>query len=271
MQRKIRLISLILLLCLVCAVTVVGDNVTKRLESVVIDSFDKEGSAFFIDDKDEAIVWKLYGSKYSTKDFPKKIYVPNTWPIDLFGVEPEKAEELGVLGINGRFDRLGYNQIEIIPGKGTGDEWNPTPVSLLGRVQNMDFWIWGSQYDYNVEFHFMDYEGRRFRLIPYREGLPYPGSIKFTGWKNMTINIPGHIRQAQRYKPSQKALSLTKIVITTHPNENVENFYVYLDHLKILTDVQESFFDGSKLADPKFVEELWGGEGSSTSTATDGE
>lgn len=270
MQRKIRLISLILLLCLFCAVTVVGDNVTKRIESVVIDSFDKEGSAIFIDDPDQAIIWKLYGSKFAKEGFPKKIYASQTWPIDLFGVEPDNAAELGVLGINGRFERLGYNQIEIVPGKGSGDEWNPAPVPLPGRVQDMDFWIWGSQYDYNIEFHFMDYAGRRFRLIPYREGLPNPGSIKFTGWKNMHIRIPGYIRQAQQYKPSQKPLSLTKIVIMTHPNENVANFYVYLDHLKILTDVQETFFDGAKLADPKYVEELWGGEGSSTTT-TDGE
>jgi hypothetical protein len=39
--------------------------------------------------------------------------------------------------------------------------------------------------------------------------------------------------------------------------ERVDNFYVYLDQFKVLTDTFESFYDGDELADPDRVQELW--------------
>ena len=234
-----------------------ADENTNRLESRVIEAFDAPGDAIYDDGSDEPIVW----SKFSTEGYPKMVYAPKTWPIDLHGVRPENADSLGVLGINAKFDRKGYNQIEIVPGVGDGESWVPRPVPLPGRVQILDFWVWGAQFDYSIELYFMDYEGRQYRLIPVRsDDKKYAGSINFTGWKNMFIEIPGYIRQAWKYKPSQKTLNLTKIVISTHPEEKVDNFYFYIDHIKVLSDFQETFFDGYDLANPDRVEEIWGAE-----------
>ena len=82
-------------------------------------------------------------------------------------------------------------------------------------------------------------------LSPYRnENLREPGSIKFVGWKNMFIRMPNYIKQAVNYKPELATLSLTKIVFTTHPAEIVSDFFIYVDHLKVLSDMHESNFDG---------------------------
>jgi hypothetical protein len=39
--------------------------------------------------------------------------------------------------------------------------------------------------------------------------------------------------------------------------ERVDNFYIYFNQFKILTDTFETYFDGNDLADPARVQELW--------------
>jgi hypothetical protein len=39
----------------------------------------------------------------------------------------------------------------------------------------------------------------------------------------------------------------------------VNNFYFYLDHLKVLTDTFKTRFDGDELADDDREQELWAG------------
>jgi len=42
------------------------------------------------------------------------------------------------------------------------------------------------------------------------------------------------------------------------PTERVDNFFIYFNQLKVLTDTFETLFDGNDLADPVRVQELWG-------------
>jgi len=37
----------------------------------------------------------------------------------------------------------------------------------------------------------------------------------------------------------------------------VDNFQIYFDQIKVLTDTFESLFDGDELADTERVQELW--------------
>jgi hypothetical protein len=238
-----------------------GDERTLKLESRVIESFDAPGDITFEDGT--TVNWQIRGSKFSTEGFPKMVYAPNTWPIDLFGKNPEDRDTLQALGVNGRFDRQGYNTIEIIPGEGEGDDWVERALQLPGRIKMFDFWVWGSNYNYSIEVHFMDYRGitHRFEMIPTGLDKRYPGSINFSGWRNMYIDIPSYVKQSQTYKPNYAGLRFLKIVIRTHPEEAVDNFYVYVDNLKVLTDFHESFFDGFELASDKTIAEIWGTEG----------
>lgn len=72
--------------------------------------------------------------------------------------------------------------------------------------------------------------------------------------------MPNYIKQAVNYKPALANLTLTKIVFTTHPAEIVTDFYIYLDHLKVLSDMHESFYDGFDLTRPEKLAEIWGTE-----------
>jgi len=260
MRRGCLLISGLLVLLTLSTGFLFADEKTLKLESVVIESFDGPGVSTYYDGS--AVNWQVRGSKFSTEGWPRMAYVANEWPDDLFGPNPENAEELGVIGINTRFDRLGYNQVELIPGVGEGDNWVAKPIDLPGRVKTVDMWVWGSNFKYSIEMHFMDFQGLAYRLdLIQSDDKRNPGSINFFGWKNMYLDIPNYIKQNVHYKPEQRGLRLTKIVIHTHPSEKVDNFYVYLDHIKVLTDKHESFYDGFGLTDPDKISEIWGEEG----------
>ncbi|OQX28467.1 MAG: hypothetical protein B0D92_08780 [Spirochaeta sp. LUC14_002_19_P3] len=232
-----------------------ADEITVRLESRIIETWDGPDSGYFAD-TGEPITWMARGSKFSREEFPRTAYAMNEWPVDLFGYQPNDPETLGIFGVHGAFDRQGYNQIEIIPGVKDGDEFIAKPVPLPGQVQTLDFWVWGSNYDYYVEFLFQDYNGIVHRFAPYRnENRRAPGSVKFIGWKNMYITMPNYIKQAS--SSLGPALSLTKIIVTTHPNERVSGFYIYFDHIKVLTDIQNSSYDGVGLGDKQRIDEIW--------------
>ncbi len=260
-MKRGNLLSVLLILMIVIAGTAGADEITVRLQSHEIETWDGEDSAYF-SDTGEPISWHVVPSKFADENRPRTAYVMNEWPQDLFGTKPDDPEGLGVLGINGAFTRQGYNDLELVPGLGSGDDFVAKAIPLPGRVQTLDFWVWGSNYDYYVELHFRDFQGMPHVLTPYRnENLREPGSIKFVGWKNLFITMPNYIKQSVNYKPSLASLSLSKIVFTTHPSEIVSDFYIYVDHLKVLSDMHESNFDGADLSTPARIDEIWGTEG----------
>jgi hypothetical protein len=222
--------------------TAFGDENTVNFESIILDSFDG----------DSAYTWKAEASKFSTRNdeesFPKLSYVAS-WPSALFGAN-RQGLDLKSLGIWGRFDRRGYNWIDIYPvAADGGEDAGPAEIPMTGRVQYVDFWAWGSNLDYYVEVFIRDYQGVVHVLSV--------GSLAFQGWKNLRAYIPNSIPQAKRVLPRLSPLSFVKFRIWTRPMEPVSNFYVYFDQLKILTDTFESIFDGDELADPERVQELW--------------
>jgi len=113
----------------------------------------------------------------------------------------------------------------------------------------MDMWVWGSNLNYYIEAYFRDYEGVVHTL--------YMGDIAYTGWRNLRVRIPPNIRQSRRILPRFAGLSFVKFRIWTGPMERVDNFYVYFNQFKILTDTFETYFDGDDLADPSKVQEFW--------------
>ena len=83
------------------------------------------------------------------------------------------------------------------------------------------------------------------------------GDISHQGWKNLRVRVPTSIAQSKRVLPRLAGLQFVKFRIWTTPMERVDNFYVYLNNFKVLTDTFESLFDGDELADPDRVQELW--------------
>lgn len=254
-------IPAVLLLLVIMVGAAWADESVLRLESHVIESFDQPGTATFEDG--EPVVWNVVGSDFATEGYPRQAYATGVWPTDLHGAYPEDSETLGVLGIRSRFDRQGYNQLDIIPGRGEGDDWVAEGITLPGRVKTIDFWVWGSNYNFGIEIYLLDHRGLEFKLDPIRmgdDGRLVANSLKYTGWRNFFVDIPDYIKQAVEYDPSLSQMKLTRLVIFTHPEEVVADNFIYLDHIKVLTDIHESTYDGYQLSSAAMIDEIWGTE-----------
>ncbi len=249
MRQASLVFGLFILMSILLAFPVAADEKTENLVSVVLDDFDTPDQSN----------WVVVGSKFATEGFPKMAF-PTAWPEALYGANKE-GKDYKVLGVWGKFDRQGYNYIELIPDRKNEDgEYIGIPIP--GRVKMLDVWVWGSQYDYYMEAHVMDYRGFTHVLNL--------GSLKYEGWRNLKALIPVSIPQGRKYVPQIEPLSLMKLVIWTRPQEKVDNFYIYVDYVKILTDTFITRFDGESLADPDVVNEIWGSADSSGSNTSGG-
>jgi len=240
MRRGIILfISIILTFTFLVPVLLTADEVTESLESKILESFDPDT---------RTSDWIVRGSKFVTEGFPRQTYA-KAWPEALHGVNRDNVD-YQVLGVNAQFDRQGYNYLEFIPvKKDDAGELVPNPIDIPGRVKSLDMWIWGSQYDYYMEVDLEDYTGVVWTLNL--------GNINYTGWRNLRVEIPHYIPQAVTYIPYLKSLKLLKFKLWTRPSERVNNFYIYLDQVKVLTDMFETGFDGDDLTWPEKTEEIW--------------
>ena len=257
--RRYMFLAAILLVMLFSTVgTVYANERPVDLQAVVLESFNGStvrewsyGGRTFRYDFD----WAMDASRFVSRDhdspFPRKAFV-EAFPRQLFGNNPNNLD-LRSLGIWGRFDRRGHNWIDVYPIEtGTGQEGEPPipfEIPMPGRIRNVDIWVWGSNLNLRLEAYFRDHQGL-IHVIPM-------GTLEFSGWRNMTATIPGYIPQTRRVQPVYAGLSFVKFRIWTAPNERVDNFFVYFNQFKVLTDTFETLFDGNDLADPDTVRALW--------------
>ena len=257
--RAVRLVVFLLATLSLAVFSVYGDEHTIDYESIVLESFDGDtnhqwtfgGRTYSYD-----FTWKVDASKFASKindeNYPKMSYIP-AWPMAVFGTNRDQ-KELKSLGIWGKFDRRGYNWIDVYPvlseSEGDNEEPEVFEIPIPGRIQYLDMWVWGSNLNYYLEAYFRDHQGVVYSL--------YMGSLGFQGWKNLRTRIPTSIPQTKRVLPRLAGLTFVKFRIWTTPVERVDNFYVYFDQMKVLTDTFESLYDGDELADPERVQELWG-------------
>lgn len=240
MRRGVLLIvCLAVLLVLLAPALVFAEGETVNLESRILETFDPE---------DRTTEWQVRGSKFVSEGFPQTTYAA-AWPEALFGANRD-GRELEVLGTNFKFDRQGYNYIEFIPvQEGEEGDMVHNPIPVPGKVQQLDLWVWGSDFNYYMEVHLQDWRGVVHTL--------QLGDLDYVGWKNLRVTIPSYIPQSQQYAPYLDGLKLVKFVVWTKPTERVHNCYLYIDHVKVLTDVFVSRFDGDGLAQPERVDEIW--------------
>jgi hypothetical protein len=227
------IVSLIFFACL-SVVPLFADANTVALESIVVETFDGDSS----------YEWVTDGIKYASK---KDHSLFPVYPQALFRTA-EEAEGKQAFGLRGAFQRRGYNWIDIYPantpeGKG---------IPLRGLVRYVDVWAWGSNLNYRLEVYMRDYTGMIHRIDM--------GSLRFLGWKNLRAAIPPHFPMSDRALPSNTNSSyFVKFRLWTDPYERVNEFYLYLDHLKVLSDTFTTRFDGDELSNKDKADELWAG------------
>jgi len=247
---SLKIICLIIWAC-ITVFSVYGDETANNFESFVLESFNGTG--------DSDYNWKVEASKFITKTdsagneldvpYPRTIFV-EAWPIAAFGNNRgDNAQELRSFGINGMFDRRGYNWIDVYPVLADDDDENPAEIRIPGRVRSIDMWVWGANLRFYIEIFVRDYLGVVHTLRF--------GDISYAGWRNLRVNIPTNIPQSKRILPAYAGLTFVKFRVWTQPVERVDNFYVYFKQLRVLTDTFEALFDGNDLADPKHVEQIW--------------
>jgi hypothetical protein len=238
-----------------CIVAASGftDEPAHSFETIILETFDHGDQAQYD--------WKVEGSKFITKTdavtYPRVAYA-NEYPSSLFISKDGKDENgntLNSLGINGAFDRNGYNWIDVYPvlleddpatNKNAGD---PTEIPLRGKTNSISMWVWGANLDYSVDVYIRDYQG-----IVYRLKL---GDINYTGWRKLRANVPTSIPQSHKSAPYLRPIKLVKFRIWTTPREQVSDFYVYFDHLTALTDVYELNYDGSAIENSATRADIW--------------
>ena len=256
--RAVRLVVFLFFMLFLTVFSVFGDENTVDYLSIVLDDFSGEtthqwqfGGKIFKHEFEWAIDASKFASRVKDEKFPKLTKVP-AWPMALFGTNKHNLN-LNSLGIWGKFDRRGYNWIDVypaIPGTGKdGEDPEAFEIPIPGRIQYLDMWVWGSNLNYYIEAYFRDHQGVVHTL--------YLGNLFYQGWRNMRVRIPNSIPQSKRVLPRYAGLTFVKFRIWTTPGERVDNFYVYFNQMKVLTDTFESLFDGDDLADPDNVQELW--------------
>ena len=224
---------------------ILADERTQTIQSIILDSFDDETNITI--SQGVSRTWEVAGSTFKTEGYPIKKYLQVS--PDVLG----EREKVQALGIQGKFNKQGYNYIELIPVEKTADgNTKESPFSVKGRVLAFDLWVWGSNFNYYMEIHVRDTGG-----VDHILNL---GDLKFSGWKRLTVDVPLSIPQSQVQLPRLQELKVTKIMIWTQPRERVDDFKIYIDEFSVLTDTYESRYDGFGLVATDFVQQTWGGQ-----------
>ncbi len=237
MKQGIRLFVCVLALLILGSSPLLAQTRRPMINSVVLDDFN-----------DPSSLWMVRGSRFVNNDLLDWEWV-RAWPEALHRTEPEDVT-LRSLGIRAGFNRIGYNYLEIIPAQENEDgELVARTIPLPGTAQSIDMWVWGSNRDYYVDIQLRDHRGIVHTLRV--------GDINYRGWDNIFVDVPTWIPQQVSYVPQRRGLELVKIVLWTRPTERVNEFYVYLDELRVVTNLAEDYWDGEQLGDPEAVEQLW--------------
>lgn len=206
---------------------------TVNYQTYMIDTFDKPDGEW---------TWHAVGSKFVTENFPVVKYfdgMPHA--IRVMQEDPENAK---FLGMQVKFNRKGNNWVDIVPAKKGENGLEPYEIPFKGNIHRLDMWVWGAGYYHTLEILVRDCNGRVHTLSF--------GNLSFKGWKNMSVSVPKNIPQSSRYLGNTKYMSFVAFRLRTNPTERVDDFYIFFDQFKALTNVFVDSYDGYELADADF-------------------
>jgi hypothetical protein len=230
-MKKGLVVFLNLALLFLLSVPVFSQPSSKSVETFVMDNFDKaDGNEW---------TWTVNASRFIAEGYPKWGYfkgIPNS-------LKPLRKADDGdpmVFGVKTAFNRKGDNWFEIYP---TKDD-KPYEIPFVGSVTQLDFWVWGANYMYNLDVLVRDADGRVHVLSV--------GNLAFNGWRNVVVNIPGWIRQHSKLRSGRPNMTFVGFRVRSDPEEFVDDFMIYIDQLKYTTNSLSEIFDGYELKDTDF-------------------
>lgn len=217
---------------------------TKSVSTITFESFDKIGSQDYPVWEHGKIVksnweWKVQASRFVAEGYPilsSFEAIPNSLRV----IRTDTENTPTVLGVKTKFNRKGDNWFEIYPSSSD----KPFEIPLEGTVTQLDFWVWGANYLYFIDVLVRDAEGS-VHILP-------AGHLRFNGWKNIIVKIPGWIRQQSRLRSGPSKMTFVGFRVSTDPAEYVDDFIIYIDDLKYTTYTLSNIFDGYELKDADF-------------------
>ena len=223
-----------LVLALAFCVPAVAQPSAKAVETIVIDNFDTPDNMEW--------KWDIQASRFIAKGYPvlKTVEgIPNS--LRPFHKDSDPAAQ--VLGAKVSYDRKGDNWFEIYQKDASGNRYE---YEFVGTITQIDFWVWGANYNYNLELLVRDCDGVVRTLNA--------GNLRFQGWKNIIINVPGWIRQHSRFRNGRPNLTFVGFRVRSAASEAVDNFAIYFDQLKYTTNTLSNIYDGYELRAVDFGE-----------------
>ncbi len=239
MKRELKV--LIGLACLfVIGLPVFAQPNSRSIETFVMDDFDSAGSQnYMYNGKQYSWDWEVGSSRFIAEGYPKSGYFEGV-PNSLKQLHKGEDKEFKVFGVKTAFKRKGDNWFEVYP---TADG-KAYEIPFIGIVSQMDFWVWGSGYNYYLEVMVRDALGT-VKVLP-------AGSLAFHGWRNVIINIPGWIQQSSHLRSGPENLTFVGFRIRSDAEEYVDNFVIYFDQIKYTSNSLSLIYDGYELNEVDF-------------------
>ena len=234
MKQGVVITVFVLMFAVVCTPLAAQDS-GVNYQTYMVETFDSPESS--------EITWNGIGSKFITEGYPILKYFDGM-PNALRVMQSDSDKEYKFLGVQFKFNRQGDNWVDIYPVKGSGDDAAPYEIPLKGVVQRFDLWVWGAGYAYDLEILVRDCNGR-IHTLPV-------ATLNYHGWRNLAVTVPTNIQQRSRYLSQLKYMSFVAFRIRTQPTENVDDFYVFFDEFKALTNTRTASYDGFELENAKF-------------------
>ena len=256
MKRGLKVFIGLVSFCVIC-LPVFGQPSSKSIETVIMDSFDSAGAQEYLyDGKTYNWDWAVNSSRFVAEGYPKTGYYEGI-PNSLKQLNKGKDIEPKVFGVKTAFNRKGDNWFEVYP----SNDDKPYDVPFIGNVSQIDFWVWGANYNYYLEVLLRDATGR-VHVLP-------AGNLAFNGWKNVVVNIPGWLQQHSHLRSGPETMSFVGFRIRTDAEEYVDDFVIFFDQIKYTTNPLSFIFDGYELKEVDFGDESDSSESSEDSETTE--
>lgn len=193
-------------------------------------------------EKEPITHYTFTGSKYLLTDEIKKGFydgVPQQLKYlrkrDVKIAKPLKSSAKS-LGINVSWSRQGYNWIDIHLAKSHPLYDKPFP----GKAKRLDLWVWGANYDYMLYVTLENVDGFTYDLLV--------GNLKFYGWKKMSVDIPPRLMVKKRHLAKEvNGLRFRRFRVYSSPLERVDRYSLFIDYVRIHTDLMGVYYDGVDL------------------------
>ena len=140
-----------------------------------------------------------------------------------------------VLGVKASFFRRGNAELYIQPIR---------PLQVPGITKTISVWVVGRNFNHRLSVVVGDYFGNVNVLDM--------GKLNFSGWKELTVAVPPTIVQRDFHYNDRMGLQILGFMIDPDLMETYGTYYVYLDGLRVLTDL---FAEESR--DPDDMVDSW--------------